>query len=81
MALEFQPQLMIVDWIMPEISGLELTRALRQTKIGRSIYIFMMTGPGRRRPRLKAFENGVDDFMNKPISPRVLAVRLRAGQR
>lgn len=38
MALEFQPQLMIVDWVMPEISGLELTRALRRTKIGQGIY-------------------------------------------
>lgn len=43
MALEFQPQLMIVDWVMPEMNGLELTRALRQTKIGRSIYILIMT--------------------------------------
>lgn len=81
MALEFQPQLMIVDWVMPEMNGLELTRALRQTKIGRSIYILIMTGLEDDDRLIEAFENGVDDFMNKPINPRVLAARLRAGQR
>ena len=81
MALEFQPQLMIVDWIMPEMNGLELTRALRHTKIGRSIYILIMTSLDDDDRLIEAFENGVDDFMSKPINPRVLAARLRAGQR
>ncbi len=81
MALEFQPQLMIVDWVMPEVTGLELTRALRQTKIGRSIYILIMTSLEDDDRLIEAFENGVDDFMSKPINPRVLAARLRAGQR
>jgi diguanylate cyclase (GGDEF)-like protein len=81
MALEFQPQLMIVDWVMPEMTGLELTRALRQTKIGRAIYILIMTSLDDDDRLIEAFENGVDDFMNKPINPRVLAARLRAGQR
>lgn len=81
MALEFQPQLMIVDWVMPGMNGLELTRALRQTKIGRAIYILIMTSLDDDDRLIEAFENGVDDFMNKPINPRVLAARLRAGQR
>ena len=80
-ALEFQPQLMIVDWVMPEISGIELTRALRQTRIGRGLYILIMTSQADEDRLIEAFENGVDDFMNKPINPRVLAARLRAGQR
>lgn len=81
MALEFQPHLMIVDWIMPGISGIELTRALRQTKIGRGVYILIMTSLEADERLIEAFENGVDDFMSKPINPRVLAARLRAGQR
>lgn len=81
MALEFQPQLMIVDWVMPEVNGLELTRGLRQTKIGRGIYIIIMTSLEDEDRLIEAFENGVDDFMNKPVKPRVLAARLRAGQR
>ncbi len=81
MALEFQPQLMIIDWVMPEMSGIELTRALRQTKIGRGLYILIMTSLEDEDRLIEAFENGVDDFMNKPIKPRVLAARLRAGQR
>lgn len=81
MALEIQPQLMIVDWVMPGMGGLELTRALRQTKIGRAIYMLIMTSLDDDDRLIEAFENGVDDFMNKPINPRVLAARLRAGQR
>lgn len=80
-ALEFRPQMMIVDWMMPHMGGLELSRALRQTKIGREIYIIIMTGQEDEECLIEAFENGVDDFMHKPIRGRVLAARLRAGQR
>lgn len=81
MALDLRPHLMVVDWVMPEMSGIELTRALRQTKIGRSIYVLILTGIEDEEKLVEAFESGVDDFMSKPLKPRVLAARLRAGQR
>lgn len=81
MALDLRPHLMVVDWVMPEMSGIELTRALRQTKIGRSIYVLILTGIEDDEKLVEAFESGVDDFMSKPLKPRVLAARLRAGQR
>lgn len=81
MALDLRPQIMVVDWMMPEMSGIELTRALRQTKIGRGIYILILTGLEDDEHLVQAFEGGVDDFMAKPLKPRVLAARLRAGQR
>jgi two-component system cell cycle response regulator len=81
MALEKQPQMMIIDWAMPEMDGMQLTRALRQTKIGRSMFIMMLTGFEDDERLIEAFESGVDDFMNKPLKPRILAARLRAGQR
>ncbi|MDY0011647.1 MAG: diguanylate cyclase [Rhodocyclaceae bacterium] len=81
MALEIQPQLMIIDWMMPEMDGLELTRSLRKTKIGRTIYILLLTSLEEDDRLIEAFENGVDDFVTKPVKPRVLAARLRAGHR
>jgi diguanylate cyclase (GGDEF)-like protein len=81
MALELGPQIMIVDWLMPTMNGIELTRALRQTKIGRSVYILILTGLEEDDKLVEAFEAGVDDYMVKPLKPRLLAARLRAGQR
>ncbi|HZV55141.1 MAG TPA: diguanylate cyclase [Rhodocyclaceae bacterium] len=81
MAVELRPQIMVVDWMMPGMNGIELTHALRQTKVGRSIYILVLTGLDDDEHLVRAFESGVDDFMTKPLKPRVLAARLRAGQR
>lgn len=81
LALETQPHMMIVDWVMPEMDGMELTKALRQTKIGKGIFILVLTSFEDDERLIEAFETGVDDFMPKPLKPRVLAARLRAGQR
>lgn len=80
-ALEVHPQIMITDWVMPEMDGVELTRALRQTKLGRAIYILILTALEAEEKLVEAFDAGVDDFMSKPLKPRVLGARLRAGQR
>lgn len=81
MALELHPDLMVVDWLMPEMDGTSLTRALRQTKIGRGVYILILTAMADDDHLIEAFESGVNDFMNKPLKPRVLSARLRAAQR
>jgi diguanylate cyclase (GGDEF)-like protein len=81
MALDLNPQIMIVDWVMPEMDGIELTRSLRKTRIGRGIYILLLTGLEDEEKLVEAFDSGVDDFMVKPLKPRVLGARLRAGQR
>lgn len=81
LALEVRPQMAIVDWMMPEMNGIELTRALRETIQGRGVYILILTAIEDDEALVEAFEAGVDDFMTKPLKPRVLAARLRAGQR
>jgi len=81
LALEVQPQMMLVDAQLSGIDGVALTRALRQTRIGRSIYILLLTSVEDDERLIEAFENGVDDFISKPIRSRVLAARLRAGHR
>jgi diguanylate cyclase (GGDEF)-like protein len=80
-ALEARPQIVITDWLMPEMDGVELTRSLRQTKIGRGIYILILTALEAEDKLVEAFDAGVDDFMSKPLKARVLGARLRAGQR
>jgi two-component system cell cycle response regulator len=80
-ALELRPHIMIIDWMMPEMDGIELTRSLRQTKQGASIYVLLLTSFEDDDRLVEAFECGVDDYMAKPLRPRVLAARLRAGQR
>lgn len=81
LALEARPQIIITDWLMPEMDGVEMTRALRQTKLGRTIYILILTALDAEEKLVEAFDAGVDDFMSKPLKSRVLGARLRAGQR
>lgn len=80
-ALEVRPHILITDWMMPQMDGVELTRALRQTKLGRTIYIIILTALEAEEKLVEAFDAGVDDFMSKPLKSRVLGARLRAGQR
>ena len=80
-ALESQPHMMITDWLMPEMDGIELIRTLRQTRVGRGMYVLIVTCMGDEDKLVEAFENGVNDFMSKPLNQRVLTARLRAGQR
>jgi diguanylate cyclase (GGDEF)-like protein len=87
MAVELRPQIMLVDLQAGEMDGIELTRRLRQFAVGRCIYILLLTGThllagtDDDEKLVEAFEAGVDDFLTLPIKPRVLAARLRAGQR
>jgi diguanylate cyclase (GGDEF)-like protein len=81
MAVDVQPQIAIIDWLMPQMDGIDLTKSLRQTKGGRGIYILILTSLEEEDRLIEAFEAGVDDYMTKPLKPRVLAARLRAGQR
>jgi len=81
LALEVQPHILITDWLMPGMDGIELTRELRRTKLGRGIYILILTALDAEDKLVEAFDAGIDDFLNKPLKPRVLGARLRAGQR
>jgi diguanylate cyclase (GGDEF)-like protein len=80
-ALEFRPELMITDWVMPKRDGLQLVRALRETEIGQGMYILLLTSFGKDEQLVEAFDAGVDDYVTKPFIPRVLAARLHAGER
>ncbi|MDP2195135.1 MAG: diguanylate cyclase, partial [Rhodocyclaceae bacterium] len=80
-ALEIQPHIMIAECVMPGMDGVELTHALRATKLGRAIYILILTTLDTEEKLIEVFDAGADDFMSKPLNARVLGARLRAGQR
>jgi diguanylate cyclase (GGDEF)-like protein len=80
-AIAARPQMILCDWIIPEMDGLTLCRALREAEEGRQIYFLLLTGMEKDEHLVEAFAAGVDDFVTKPFSPRVLLARLSAGQR
>ncbi len=78
---QFMPQLIITDWIMPEMDGIEFCTALRQNPAWRNIYVFIMTAQEGMEQLVKAFEAGANDYMTKPLRSKMLVARLRAAQR
>lgn len=81
LAMSANPQLVITDWLMPEMNGLELVKALRNTNVGRRIYIIVATAQEDENCVVQGFEAGADDYLVKPIEPRILQARIRASQR
>lgn len=79
---ENAPTLMILDWMMPEMSGAELCRYIRKGFAeNRYIYTIVLTGKKEKRDLVEALEAGADDFIQKPFDPDELRVRLRTAVR
>lgn len=77
----FKPQLIMTDWVMPEMDGVEFCKALRRNHAWRNIYVFILTAQEGVDKLVTAFEAGANDYMTKPIRPKMLVARLRAAQR
>lgn len=78
MIVDQQPDMVLLDWMMPNMSGLELARRLRKDEVTASIPIIMLTAKGDEENKVKGLEAGVDDYITKPFSPRELVARLKA---
>ena len=74
-------RMVITDWEMPEIDGLELCRTIREQYIGGYIYVILLTGHDNPQEVVEGLEAGADDFITKPFNPSELSVRVRAGER
>ncbi|NKB97926.1 MAG: phosphate regulon transcriptional regulatory protein PhoB [Pseudomonadales bacterium] len=72
------PNLAIVDWMLPGMSGIDLAYRLRQDRLLSSLPIIMLTAKGEEQDKLRSFESGVDDYVTKPFSPRELIARVNA---
>jgi diguanylate cyclase (GGDEF)-like protein len=76
-ALQSEPQMLLATGA----AGLALTRALRETRPGRAIYVVILTPSGEEKHCVEALDAGADDTLAMPFSPRLLLARLRAGRR
>ena len=72
------PSLLIVDWMLPGMSGIEFARRVRRDEHTRELPIIMLTAKGEEVDKLKSFESGIDDYVTKPFSPRELIARVKA---
>ena len=72
---ETSPDLLILDWMLPGLSGIELCRRLRQKPKTQSLPLIMLTGRREESDRLRGFENGADDYVVKPFSLTELLAR------
>lgn len=76
-----QPDMVIVDWILPPIDGAEFIRNLRESQHGRAIYILLLTSLDQDEQLVDAIAAGADDFLTKPLRPQALLGRLLAGRK
>jgi len=72
------PDLMLVDWMLPDMSGLELTRLVKRDRPTRELPIIMLTARAAEGDKVMGLENGADDYITKPFSPRELLARISA---
>ncbi len=78
LAIEHKPDLILLDWMLPLLSGIELLRQLRNRADTREIPVIMMTARGEEGDRLRGLDGGADDYVTKPFSPAELVARVRA---
>jgi diguanylate cyclase (GGDEF)-like protein len=80
-AVEFKPHVLLTDWKMPVMDGIELCHTLRSSDWGQSIYVVMLTSADQEDDLVQAFDAGVDDFLTKPVNMRALDARLKGAWR
>lgn len=73
-----RPDIILLDWMMPGVSGLELTRRLRRDNLTQDIPIIMLTAKVSEDDKVSGLEAGTDDYVVKPFSPRELLARIKA---
>ncbi|UXZ54007.1 phosphate regulon transcriptional regulator PhoB [Vreelandella venusta] len=78
MVVDHQPDLLLLDWMMPGTSGIELARRLKREEATAEIPIIMLTAKGEEDNKIQGLEAGADDYITKPFSPRELVARLKA---
>lgn len=75
---ESLPDLVVLDWMLPKVSGIEVCRRLRQRPQSRNVPIIMLTARGEESDRIRGLDTGADDYVVKPFAVTELAARIRA---
>jgi len=72
------PELMLVDWMLPSVSGIDFVRRCKRDELTADVPVIMLTARAEENDRVHGLESGADDYVVKPFSPRELAARIRA---
>jgi len=75
---EIRPALVVLDWMIEDVSGIEVCRRLRRSSANAAMPILMLTARGEEEDRIRGLETGADDFVTKPFSPKELVARAKA---
>jgi two-component system phosphate regulon response regulator PhoB len=78
---ERKPDVVLLDWMLPLVSGIEVCRQIRRAPASRTLPIIMLTARGEEGDRVRGLNSGADDYIVKPFSPAELIARLRAVMR
>jgi two-component system phosphate regulon response regulator PhoB len=78
LAEEVSPDLILLDWMIESLSGIEVCRRLRRRPASANVPIIMLTARGEEADRVRGLETGADDYVTKPFSPRELVARVGA---
>ena len=72
------PDLVVLDWMLPAVSGIEVCRQLRRRRETRDVPVIMLTARSEETDRVRGLDSGADDYISKPFSPKELIARIRA---
>jgi len=75
---QIEPDLILLDWMLPDISGIEVCKILKKDKKLRSIPVIMLTAKGEEEDKIRGLDSGADDYMTKPFSHLELKARINA---
>jgi two-component system phosphate regulon response regulator PhoB len=73
-----RPDLVLIDWMLPDTSGLELTRSIKRDRDTRDLPVIMLTARAAEADKVAGLDGGADDYLTKPFSPRELLARVNA---
>src|SRR5690606_25450753 len=76
--IDKKPDMILLDWMLPGTSGIELARRLKRDELTQNIPIIMLTAKSEEDNKVQGLELGADDYITKPFSPRELIARLKA---
>ncbi|WP_158970812.1 phosphate regulon transcriptional regulator PhoB [Paraglaciecola sp. L3A3] len=76
--VEPYPDLILLDWMLPGGTGIQLAKKLKQHEYARDIPIIMLTAKGEEEDKIRGLESGADDYVTKPFSPKELVARVKA---
>ena len=75
---KFEPNLLLLDWMLPDLSGIDVCKSLRRDKNYKNLPIIMLTAKGEEEDKVKGLESGVDDYITKPFGFNELMARIKA---